>query len=419
METCNPVVSEIMRHAPRILMLCNDRQIDRRILLQADSLEEDGWDVTILAMPTDELAGMDDRRVRRIGARTESAARQENRVLGVYNVMRRHLPMNGRVMRAMKSLAWRFLVDHERFYLNLFLADARQHQAEVVVAHDLPMLAVGRTLSEEFGAHFVYDSHELYSEQEFSRGQRASWAQVERRHIHACDQVITVNPSIARELEARYGVAEVAVIHNAERIQAQTERSWYLHERFGIPREHRVLLFQGGFSAGRNLLELVEAMALLPHCGIHLVLLGDGQLAGALQRLVERKGMSSRVHLHPAVAQSQLLKVTAAADAGVIPYQAICLNNYYCTPNKLFEFIAAGLPILASDLPELRRLVEGNQIGCVGDLGTPRAIASMIEAFFSDGQRLQRWREQLAVVRQELSWQQEGERLKQLYKAFK
>jgi len=400
-------------------MLCNDRQIDRRILLQADSLEEDGWHVTILAMPSDCHIDTDDRRVLRIGAHIESHARQENRVLETYSIMRRYLPMNGFLMRVMKSLAWRYIVDHERFYLNLFLADGRQHKADVIVAHDLPMLAVARALAEESDAHLVYDSHELYCEQEFSRGQRASWAQVEGRHIHACKRVITVNPSIARELEIRYGLGDVAVIHNAERITVQGERSWYLHDHFGIPREHRVLLFQGGFSAGRNLLELVEAMALLPNNGIHLVLLGDGQLTGALQRLAKRKGMASRVHLHPAVAQSRLLEVTAAADAGIIPYQAICLNNYYCTPNKLFEFIAAGLPILASDLPELRRLVEGNQIGCVGNLGTPKAIAEMIEAFFYDEQRLQRWREQLAQVRLELSWQQEGERLKQIYRALK
>ncbi|APC19593.1 hypothetical protein BLL42_28185 (plasmid) [Pseudomonas frederiksbergensis] len=322
-------------------------------------------------------------------------------------------------MRLLKSFAWRFLVDQERFYLNLFLADGRQHVADIVVAHDLPMLAVGRALASEFGARLIYDSHELYSAQEFARGQRARWAKIERRYIHACDRVITVNPSIARELEARYGLTEVAVIHNAERIKPLGPRSWYLHECFGIPREHRVLLFQGGFSAGRNLLELVEAMLLLRDSGVHLVLLGDGQLADALQRLIKRKGLQSRVHLHPAVAQTQLLEVTAAADAGVIPYQAICLNNYYCTPNKLFEFIAAGLPILASDLPELRRLVEGNQIGCVGDLTTPLAMAKMIEQFFADELRQQCWRERLAVVRQELSWQREGENLKHLYRAFK
>lgn len=413
------MASDLKAPAQRVLMLCNDRQIDRRILLQADSLEEDGWQVTILAMPLDTPLAVEDRRVVRVGAQTESVARRENRVLAVYRLIRQHLPMNGRLMRLLKSLAWRFLVDHERFYLGLFLADGRQHVADVVVAHDLPMLAVGHALAGEFGARLIYDSHELYSEQEFTRGQRASWAKVERRHIYACDRVITVNPSIARELETRYGLAEVAVIHNAERISQFGSRSWYLHECFDIPREHRVLLFQGGFSAGRNLLELVEAMMLLRDSKIHLVLLGDGQLADALHHLIKRKGLQTRVHLHPAVAQTQLLEVTAAADAGVIPYQAICLNNYYCTPNKLFEFIAAGLPILASDLPELRRLVEGNQIGCVGDLATPPAIAKMIEQFFADELRLQFWRERLAVVRQEISWQREGESLKQLYRAFK
>ncbi|SEC20547.1 Glycosyltransferase involved in cell wall bisynthesis [Pseudomonas anguilliseptica] len=402
-----------------MLMLCNDRQIDRRILLQADSLEEDGWRVTILAMPLDGPVILDDPRVVRIGFPSESVARRENRVLQVYRLVRRYLPMNGQLMRVLKSFAWRFLVDHERFYLNLFLADGRQHVADIVVAHDLPMLTVGRALASEFGARLIYDSHELYSEQEFSRGQQASWAKIERRHIHACDQVITVNPSIARELETRYGLTEVAVIHNAERISSLGPRSWYLHECFGIPREHRVLLFQGGFSAGRNLLELVEAMVLLRDSDIHLVLLGDGQLADAMHHLIKRKGLQSRVHLHPAVSQARLLEVTAAADAGVIPYQAICLNNYYCTPNKLFEFIAAGIPILASDLPELRRLVEGNQIGCVGDLATPLAMAKMIEHFFADELRLQRWRQHLFVVRQELSWQKKGEHLKRLYREFR
>ncbi|WP_160016645.1 glycosyltransferase family 4 protein [Pseudomonas sp. Irchel 3H9] len=419
METCNPVISEIKLRSPTVLMLCNDRKIDRRILLQADSLEEDGWQVTILAMPEDYDSDAEDRRVLRIGIHTESHARRENRVLEAYSVMRRYLPMNGRLMRFIKSLAWRFLVDHERFYLNLFLADGLQHKANVIVAHDLPMLAVARKLAEASDAHLVYDSHELYCEQEFSRGQRSSWAQLERRHIHACERVITVNPSIARELQMRYELAEVAVIYNAERITEQGERSWYLHDHFGISRDQRVLLFQGGFSAGRNLLELVEAMALLQKSNVHLVLLGEGQLSGTLHRLIKRKGMISRVHIHPAVAQSCLLSVTASADAGIIPYQAICLNNYYCTPNKLFEFIAAGLPVLASDLPELRRLVDGNQIGCVGDLGTPKAMATMIEAFFNDDQRLQRWREQLVEVRTELSWQREGERLKQIYRAFK
>lgn len=403
----------------RVLMLTNDRQIDRRILLQADSLEEAGWKVVILAMLLEQPAALDDPRVVRIGSVAEAVAGREGWVLSAYARVRRWLPMNGALMRALKSLAWRFLVDHERFYLNLFLADGRRYPAEVVVAHDLPMLAVGRVLAAEFKARLVYDSHELYCEQEFSRSQQLSWARVERRHIHACDRVITVNPSIARELESRYGLPEVHVVLNAERVAELQERSRYLHDCFAIPYEQPVLLFQGGLSSGRNLTKLVEAMASLAAMPVHLVLLGDGRLMLRLQRLIRVRKLSARVHLHPAVAQHDLLAITASADAGIIPYQAICLNNLYCTPNKLFEFVAAGLPILASDLPELRRLIVGHSIGQVFDLSDTDKIADAIRDFFSDEPRIATWRANLRRVRQELCWQSEGQRLKAIYEALK
>ncbi|BAP43578.1 glycosyltransferase [Pseudomonas sp. 21LCFQ010] len=403
----------------RVLMLCNDRQIDRRIILQADSLQEAGWQVTILAMPLDEAGAPDDSRVLRIGSASEAAARRENRVLEFYRLVRRYLPMNGWFMRLLKSAAWRFVVDQERFYLNLFLATGRRHLAEVVVAHDLPMLAVGRALAAEFGARLVYDSHELYCEQEFARWQRATWAQIEQRHISACDRVITVNPSIAGELQRRYGLARVSVIHNAERIGPLPPRSNYLHEHFGIAAGQRILLFQGGLSAGRHLGQLVQAMALLKSSDVHLVLLGDGQLAEALQRTVVRLRLQDRVHLHRAVPQARLLSISSAADAGIIPYQPICLNNYYCTPNKLFEFIAAGLPILASDLPELRRLVHDQQIGKVEDLSSVARLAAAIDDLFADRPRLQAWRNTVEQVRQTQSWQCEGEKLKQIYEELR
>lgn len=402
----------------RVLMLCNDRQVDRRIVLQADSLQEAGWQVTILAMPLDEAVAPEDPRVVRIGSASEAAARRENRVLELYRLVRRYLPMNGRLMRLLKSATWRFVVDQERFYLNLFLASGREHFAEVVVAHDLPMLAVGRALAAGFGARLVYDSHELYCEQEFARWQRATWAQIEQRHIGACDRVITVNPSIAGELQRRYGLPRVSVIHNAERTGLLPPRSNYLHERFGIALGQQILLFQGGLSAGRHLGHLVRAMALLKSPDVHLVLLGDGQMADALRRTVVRLRLQGRVHLHPAVPQARLLSVTCAADAGIIPYQPICLNNYYCTPNKLFEFIAAGLPILASDLPELRRLVHDQQIGKVDDLSTVARLAAAIDDLFSDRPRLQAWRNTVKQVRQTHNWQCEGEKLKQIYEEF-
>ncbi|MFM8700874.1 MAG: glycosyltransferase family 4 protein [Hyphomicrobiales bacterium] len=394
---------------PTIVMLTPDRQIDRRILLCADSLESAGWTVTIIAMPLD--GGVDnDRRVIRL---------RLNRVLEIYRWVRGHLTMNGRLMRWMKRLTWRYLVKQESFYSSLFYSTGSKYRPCVFVANDLPVLHVARQLAQECGAKLVYDSHELFSEQEFSEHEKRRWSEIEAKHIGACDVVITVNQSIAAELERRYGVADVKVIYNAERTSKSPPVTRRLHEIFGLPLEKKIILLQGGLSAGRNLETLVEAMRHVQNPSVVLVVLGDGILSHALEKRAQQQELSGRVFFHAAVPQNELLAMTAAADAGVIPYQATCLNNHYCTPNKLFEFIAAGLPVLATDLPEIRRFVVGEQIGLVGDTGSPRKLAELIDDFFSDEQRFADWQANVASARKNVCWEQEEKKLVKIYEALR
>ncbi|WP_117173763.1 glycosyltransferase family 4 protein [Rhodoferax lacus] len=402
---------------PLAVMLTPDRQIDRRILLSADSLEAAGWDVTIIAMPLDAQAA-DDRRVVRIGSQAGPASR-ENRVLDAYRWMRGHLPMNGRLMRWMKRLTWRYLVDQESFYSRLFYSTAAQYKPRVFVANDLPMLPVASQLAKACGAKLVYDSHELYSEQEFSDREKRGWAEIEAKYIGTCDLVITVNPSIASELEKRYGIEGVKVIYNAERTHTAPAVSRRFHEVFGLSADKEIVLLQGGISAGRNLEVLVEAMRYVKNSAVVLVVLGDGLLLNSLQKLAQQAGIKGRIYFHAAVPQNELLALTAAANVGVIPYQATCLNNHYCTPNKLFEFIAAGLPILATDLPEIRRLVEGQQIGLVGNTSSAQALAVLMDDVFSDKQRFGSWKARMSVVRQRICWEQEEKKLVELYEALR
>jgi glycosyltransferase involved in cell wall biosynthesis len=401
----------------RILMLTPDRQIDRRILLQADSLEAAGWDVTILAMPLDNKAE-EDPRVVRIGS-VISSARRENAVLDIYRWVRSHLPMNGFLMRGMKRLAWRFLVDQESFYTKLFFSSASHYKPGVIVAHDLPMLPVSTKLAKACGAKLVYDSHELYSEQEFSAREKRRWSEIETKYIGLCDVVITVNQSIADELMKRYGVTDVKVIHNAERAVNAPKKTRLLHTLFGLPANRKILLLQGGLSAGRNLENLVDAMQYVQNEVIILVILGDGLLLKKLKQKVQAKNLVSRVYFHPSVAQKDLLAFTAAADAGIIPYQATCLNNYYCTPNKLFEFIAVGLPILGSDLPEIRNMIDGQQIGKTGEMRISTEIAWLIDDFFADEKRLALWRGNTLAARQTVCWENEGEKLVKIYEVLR
>lgn len=402
-----------------VVMLTADRQIDRRILLEADSLTEAGWDVTIVAMAPDKPFENEDPRVVRLGQAAPSGNKRSALVLDAYRLVRRAFPMNGRLMRALKAAAWRYLVDQEEFFVSLFLETALRYRPDVFLAHDLPMLPVAHRAAEQTGAKLAYDSHELYAEQEFSQREKRRWKEIETRHIGACSAVTTVNPSIARELEKRYGLAHVNVLLNAERTARPPVKTRLFHEIYGLAPTDKVLLFQGGVTAGRNLDVLVGAMRHVTNKAIHLVFLGDGQLAGSLERKAKAAGLAGRVHFHAAVPQRELLRFSEAADGGIIPYQATCLNNFYCTPNKLFEFVAAGLPILASDLPEIRSMIEAHGIGLVSAMKTEEALASSIDAFLGDETQLALWRQSVLQARETLCWEKEGPKIVSIFEALR
>lgn len=397
-------------------MLTADRRIDRRILLEAESLENAGYAVTIVAMPADGLDYGDDDRIVRLQADPKSF-RVENIVLRTYKLVRQRLTMNGPLMRFMKMLAWRLFIDQERYYLNLFLPTVLQFRPDIIVAHDLPMLPVACLAARETGASIVYDSHELFSEQEYSGREKRRWRQIESRYIGQADAVITINDSIARELKSRYRLSDVSVIYNAEKRHADQARKTIIQDRLSLGADRKVLLFQGGLTAGRNLDTLVAAMRYVKNPAIALVILGEGFLEQSLKKYTERHGLQNRVYFLPAVGFSDIYEYTLSADAGVIPYQATCLNNYLCTPNKLFEFISARLPIVASAMPELQNFIQGRNIGLVGDTNSPVSFASLIEDFFENRARMTDWKKNLSLASEEINWEVEGRKIVEIYDA--
>lgn len=406
----------------RVVMFTHDRQIDRRILLEADALEADGWDVRILALRVGGLPPAEDPRVLRVGGLAGGAKGSggaHTLLLHVYQWVKRLVPVNSALMRAGRSIAWSLLPGGPgRLFTRLFAEAVANHPADIYVAHDLPMLPVGVAAVERHGGRLVYDSHECFPEQEFNALERRVWRRLERSLIGRCDLVITVNASIAALMEQRYGLRRVEVIHNAERVPDTESAGRPLRERLGLAETTPLVLYQGGLSEGRNLDALVRMVHYLNTPGVHLAFLGDGLLRDRLAALARRVGVADRVHLVPAVPQADLLGYTRSADLGVIPYRPNCLNNRFCSPNKLFEFIAAGLPIIASDLPELRRFVVGYGIGLVGNTESPRALAGMVDAFFERPEIAEGFRSNLVRARREVNWAREGDTLVGLYRRF-
>jgi glycosyltransferase involved in cell wall biosynthesis len=386
-----------------VVMFTMDAQIDRRILLAVEALGEAGLGIRVFA-PAGTQPG-DPGCVSRIGG-GQSALRSAS--LAVYRRLRDGLGLSPALLH---GLYWRIAHRPERSFVGLFAATIARTPARVYIAHDLPMLPVALAAAERHGGRVLYDSHELYPEQDFFAHERRLWREVEARHIRRADAIVTVNPSIAGVLARRHGIDTPLVVQNCDRWRPPPDRARRqpLRDALDLGPQTPVVLYQGGLLAARNIDTLVRAFALIEHPTAVLAVLGDGPVSDRLQRLAARLGLAHRVRFHPAVAQDQLPEMTASADFGVIPYQATCLSTRYCTPNKLYEYIMARLPVIATDLPEITRIVLGSGVGLVGDTADPQSFARLVDMALSltAGQR-QAMRYRLDEAARELCWEREA-----------
>lgn len=258
------------------------------------------------------------------------------------------------------------------------------YDPDVIVATDLPQLMGAVMAKRATGAALAYDSHEFYSDiSSLSPQERRFLRTRERKLLPKVDVAITVNPFITDLFKAVYGKTFVT-IQNATTTPKGFKpgvKGTLFHKHLKLPKETKILLYQGWMPRHvRGLEELIEAFAFVK-TDVQLVMMGYGDF-DAFGEVARAAGASDRVHFVNAVAQDDLIWWSASADVGVIPYKAIDKLHELCSPNKLYEFIAARLPILANDLPFLRQVVHGEGFGLTRDLGTPESIAKAIDEIF-------------------------------------
>jgi glycosyltransferase involved in cell wall biosynthesis len=233
------------------------------------------------------------------------------------------------------------------------------------------------------GSRVVYDARDIYVDAgnlaRLPRPARVLLGRVERGWARRADRVITVNRPYAEVMAARWDVPLPAIVLNcAYRRLPGGPTSRHFHERLGLAESVRVVLYQGGWSPDRGIEQLLQAILLVD--AAVLVLLGYGVLARDLEAASARPDLRGRVHLLPAVAPEELLDWVAAADVVAMPIQPSTLNHRLTTPNKLFEAMAAGVPVVASDLPGMSGIVRETGCGLVCDPTDPGAIARAIRA---------------------------------------
>lgn len=382
------------RSEPHVVMLVrNPYTHDTRVEKEARALLEAGYRVTVVA---DAGPGL---------PRRES--RDGVRVLRVDQPMRRFPGI-------------RFLATTASRILSLLRTDA-----DVFHAHDTNALEAVGVAALRRRVPYVYDSHELWLGRS-NRGRRRLYfalsnlyyALVERLLVPRAAAHITVSPPIARWLEKRYGIARVELVGNyPERpdapVQPRTVRDLPGGQR--IPPGAPIVLYLGGLLEGRGLEPLIEALVSLP--GVHLVTLGSGALRPVLEALAARLGVGDRVHMLPPVPSDEVVAYSMSATVGVSANGLTCLSYELSLPNKLFQYMAAGIPVVAADYPQFREVVVDNGAGLLADTTDASSLAQAIGEILADPERgAEMGRRGHAAVVGKYHWERAADTLRAIYR---
>ena len=263
----------------------------------------------------------------------------------------------------------------------------------------------------------IYDSHEYFTETpelvNRPRVQRV-WKRIERYVVPRLQEMITVCDSIAELFHRQYGVT-CHVVRNIPSRAVLPSRGD--KKALGLPENRHLLVLQGsGINIQRGAEELVEAMRYLDDCC--LMVIGGGDVLPVLKQMVGRWQLADRVMFMPRMPYVRMMEYTQLAELGFIIDKDTNLNYRYCLPNKLFDFIQAGVPIVASHLVEVEKIIRNYEIGTFIADHDPYTIAATIADSLSDMGRIALWKQGLAEAAKDLCWENEQQTLIEVYKHY-
>jgi glycosyltransferase involved in cell wall biosynthesis len=262
--------------------------------------------------------------------------------------------------------------------------------------------------------HMVYDTHELETESTRSKGLRRLLSKlIERACISFADSIIVVGDLIAQWYRERYGLRQVFVVRNAPVIgDGPNGAPVRLKEQLGIPAGHLLFVYQGILDEPRSIRLMLDAFQSLPP-DRHILFLGYGPLETLVRQCAAR---TPNVHFHPAVPPHEIRRYTAGADVGIHIPANQCLSYRFSLPNKFFEYLSVGIPVIVNDLPEMARIVNEHDAGWV--------LANPEEELLSTVRDLTRRavderRERLNEVRDQFGWARQEAPLLDAYRGLR
>lgn len=364
----------------------------------------------IIASVTNDL--VTDQRVDRI---CNSLQKMGLEVLLVGRKQRNSLPLSKRTykMKRMRLLFGKGPLFYAEFNFRLFLL-LMFSRCNILLSNDLDTLMANYLASRLRRKELVYDSHEYYTETpELVNRKRVQgiWRRIEQYIFPKLRTVYTVNESIASLFSEKYGLT-VEVIRNLPyRQDYKIEKN---RKELGLPEDSKIILLQGaGINIQRGTEEMIQAMKYIDIAVF--VIIGGGDVLPLLKQQVKDMQLEDRVIFIPKMPFRELYQYTVHADLAITLDKDTNINYRFSLPNKLFDYIQAQVPVLASDLVEIRKVVIQYEIGKLLSSHDPHEIAIAANQMLKDVSQYEIWKENLRFAAKELCWEQEEQKLTQIY----
>ncbi|MBE9468428.1 MAG: glycosyltransferase [Bacteroidetes bacterium] len=366
-----------------ILSVTNDLVTDQRVNKVALTLTNLGYDVTL------------------VGRELKNSLDINNRV---YKTKRFKLLFNKK---------WMFYAEYNlRLFCYLLFK-----KFEILVSNDLDTLLSNYCVSVIRHKKLVYDSHEYFTEvpELINRNlQKKIWLKIEKAILPKIKYSYTVCKSIADNYHKKYGV-KMQIIRN---VPLKNNASNNENEINNLKKElniedKKIILYQGSLNIGRGIEQVIDAMKFIENAVF--LIIGAGDISKKLVTLTKQKGLDKKIIFLGKIPFDELFNYTKLANIGISLEQNLGLNYYYSLPNKLFDYINAGVPILASNLPEIANIVGKYKIGEIIDDFSPRFIADTINLMLNDKNKTSKWKKNIKVVAEKLCWEKEETNLIDFY----
>lgn len=388
---------------------------DARVLKEAQTLASAGHDVTVYALHTPGVTKRQERlasgvRVIRVprrpfwrfGTNAETGGESSNgdsaAPPGKATSLRRFLNIGARL--------W----THTSVTVRILLA-----APDVVHTHDVNTLPTGWLAARLCGARLVYDAHEVSTSREGYGSFRRLVAGIERRLMPRADATITTTATRSAYFARAYGVPRPLVLQNRPTWNpgARTNR---LRRELGLKHDWPIILYQGGLQHGRGLQLLVDVARDVDNA--YFIFMGGGPLEQPLKRQVRSLGLSERVRFVSTRSLEELPDYTASADIGVQPLENTCFNHFSTDSNKLFEYVAAGLVVVSSNLPEIRFLMQRWELGLLVAPGCRDQLRGALSQLVAQPSLRYRFQDNALKAARSLSWESQEPQLLGLYDAM-